>query len=132
MWKKLGLQGHGVSFLRFLPGDGHPFWHVHQRQEETYICLEGTAVLRVDGQELTLERGDCVRVPAPSVRALGNMSEAPCLVLSTGSMPPREGDFKSGRALIADGSRIRQMGRPDWTRPLAPGEGVLPTEDSDT
>lgn len=114
-WKALGLEGHGVSFMRLMPGEGQPFWHSHEAQEEAYFVLEGEATLRADDQEMVLGRGDAVRVAPEVVRTLGNQGSEPCLILCTGALPAPEGSFRSRVALISDGKRRKDLGVPEWS-----------------
>ncbi|HEX9793971.1 MAG TPA: cupin domain-containing protein [Planctomycetota bacterium] len=120
LWEPLGLQGHGISVMRFQPGEGQPFWHHHERQEEVYVGIRGVTTIRIDEQELQLAPGDAVRVEAAAVRAVGNTSVAACAVLVTGGLPldePRTGSNRG--ALLRDGSRVKELGVPDWG-PKAP------------
>jgi mannose-6-phosphate isomerase-like protein (cupin superfamily) len=65
----LGVSAWGMNVLDIEAHcDGYPE-HDHERdgQEEVYVVLRGSVVLRADGNELSLVEGDAVRV-APHVR----------------------------------------------------------------
>jgi mannose-6-phosphate isomerase-like protein (cupin superfamily) len=44
--------------------------HAHDDQEEVYLLLEGAGTLTVDGEDLSLDAGDAVRVAPDSTRQL--------------------------------------------------------------
>jgi len=95
IWKDLGLEALGVTFARFRPHEGARFTHAHERQEEVYYVLEGEPAIQIDGERVSLKRGDIVRVSASAHRAVGNPSERDACLLMFGGMPhgtpPKEG-----------------------------------------
>lgn len=62
-----GLQRTGVSLARLAPGRESFAYHLHHREEEWIYLLSGRAVTRIDGHKYTLETGDFVAFPTPSV-----------------------------------------------------------------
>lgn len=66
----LELEHAGVSYFKLAPGFRFPFGHTHTEQEELYVVIGGSAVLRLDDEELTLERLDAVRIPSGVWRAV--------------------------------------------------------------
>jgi uncharacterized cupin superfamily protein len=66
----LGLEQAGVSYFKLAPDFRFPFGHTHTEQEEVYVVIGGSAVLRLDDEELTLERLDAVRIPRGTRRAV--------------------------------------------------------------
>lgn len=50
------------KLLVLLPGQSHPQHH-HVEKEETFIVLHGSFVVRLDGRERTLVKGDTLTVP---------------------------------------------------------------------
>lgn len=44
--------------------------HTHDSQEEVYLLLDGSGTLTVDGVDLSIARGDAVRVDPASTRKL--------------------------------------------------------------
>ena len=68
--KNLELEKSGVSYFKIEPDFQIPFGHVHSEQEEVYVVISGNAVLRLDDDEMALERLDAVRIPAGTKRAM--------------------------------------------------------------
>jgi mannose-6-phosphate isomerase-like protein (cupin superfamily) len=66
----LALEKAGVSYFKLAPDFRFPFGHTHTEQEEVYVVIAGSAVLRLDDEELTLERLDAVRIPSGTWRAV--------------------------------------------------------------
>ena len=66
----LGLEHSGVSYFKLDPGFRFPFGHRHAEQEEVYVVISGSARLRLDDEELDLQRLDAVRIPVSTTRAL--------------------------------------------------------------
>jgi mannose-6-phosphate isomerase-like protein (cupin superfamily) len=66
----LALEQSGLSYFKLAPGFRFPFGHTHGEQEEVYVLISGNAVLRLDDEELPLERLDAVRIPAGTKRAV--------------------------------------------------------------
>jgi mannose-6-phosphate isomerase-like protein (cupin superfamily) len=58
----LALENSGLSYFRVAPGFRAPFGHVHSEQEEVYVVLSGSAVVRLDDEELELRQWDAVRI----------------------------------------------------------------------
>lgn len=113
--KALGLTSVGVSLSRMEPGMGYPFFHAHKEQEEIFICLEGSGTLLVDEEEITMQRGDFLRIAPGAPRAVGNRTKEPCTFLILGALPPEK--YKSeaeGMFLIDDGIEMQDR-IADWT-----------------
>jgi hypothetical protein len=87
----LGLKNLGLSVHAFRRGEGFDFFHNHREQEEVYLCLRGSADLKIkEGDEvecLQLLPGDILRVDAATQRAIGNLHSDDCLVLIAGAAP---------------------------------------------
>ncbi len=110
----LHLDCVGLGLGRVPPGKGYPFWHTHEKQEEVYICLEGSLTLLVDDDELTLHAGDFVRVAPEAKRTVGNRTNQPGTILIAGAMPFDGYSPEAGRSRIRDGNRVEGE-EPDWT-----------------
>jgi quercetin dioxygenase-like cupin family protein len=65
----LELQQSGVSYQRLAPNFRMPWGHQHQRQEELYVLLSGTARLKLDDEVVALKALDAVRVEPEIMRA---------------------------------------------------------------
>jgi len=66
----LGLEKSGLSLFRMQPGFRLPFGHDHSEQEEVYVVVEGSAVMKVGDEEVELATWDALRVPPNTPRGL--------------------------------------------------------------
>src|SRR5581483_4255120 len=73
--RQLGARNLGARLWRLEPGEASTR-HRHARQEELYVLLAGPGRMRVDGDALTLEPLDAVRVDADSIRQIFNDTDA--------------------------------------------------------
>ena len=48
-----------------------PFGHRHAEQEEIYLVLSGSAMVKLDDEILELAQWDAVRIPAGVMRSFG-------------------------------------------------------------
>lgn len=71
-------------------------------REETFVVLDGTATVRVDGQGGQVPAGDAILVPAGATLELSNPTDRPVLLLCC--LPV------GGQAQLADGTRFS----PPW------------------
>jgi uncharacterized cupin superfamily protein len=62
----LDLETLGVSYQIVKPGKHHAFGHRHKEAEEVYVVLDGSGTVRLDEDEVPVERLDAIRV-APEV-----------------------------------------------------------------
>jgi mannose-6-phosphate isomerase-like protein (cupin superfamily) len=89
----LALEQSGLSYFKLEPGFRFPFGHRHGEQEEVYVVISGNAVLRLDDDELALERLDAVRIPRDMKRALQGGPDG-CEVLAFGAPNPANKDVE--------------------------------------
>jgi uncharacterized cupin superfamily protein len=82
--KQLEASALGARLWRLEPGQASTR-HRHREQEELYLLLEGTGRIRVDGDLLTLERGDALLVDAETVRQVFNDTGTDALWLVVGA-----------------------------------------------
>ena len=66
----LGLEHSGLSYQRLAPNFRVPFGHTHDKQEELYVLLDGTARLKLDEDIVELKTWDAVRIPAGTMRSV--------------------------------------------------------------
>jgi uncharacterized cupin superfamily protein len=59
---ELGLETLGVSYQVVKPGKHHAFGHRHKEAEEVYVVLSGTGTIRLDDEEMPVDRLDAIRV----------------------------------------------------------------------
>ncbi len=93
--RELGATSFGINVITLAPRQRGRV-HVHERQEEVYLVLEGKLTLIVEGEEHVLEVGDLARVPAPTRRQLTNAGPERARVLALGAYGEHEG--RDGRA----------------------------------
>ena len=68
--RALDAQAFGLNLFRLPPrAEGSEHDHADSGQEEVYVVLEGSGVLRVDGEEVELRKGIAVRVSPEATRA---------------------------------------------------------------
>jgi mannose-6-phosphate isomerase-like protein (cupin superfamily) len=65
----LELKQSGISYQRLGPSFRMPWGHQHDRQEELYVILSGSARVKLDDEVVELEALDVVRVPPETMRA---------------------------------------------------------------
>lgn len=60
-----GAETSGAYFLfeAFVPPNGGPPPHVHHREDESFLVLDGQVAFQCDGHELVLRAGDFVLLP---------------------------------------------------------------------
>jgi quercetin dioxygenase-like cupin family protein len=68
--KPLETEQSALSLLRIAPGFRLPFGHSHQRQEEIYVLVSGSARLKLDDEVLELGPWDAVRIHPDTTRNL--------------------------------------------------------------
>lgn len=69
----LGCENVGVSVLEVDPGwTGMEHDHADDGQEEVYVLIDGSATVTVDGEDVALDAGDALRIPAESTRQIHN------------------------------------------------------------
>jgi uncharacterized cupin superfamily protein len=81
----------GMSVDTLAPGKRGCPYHLHHAQEEAFVVLRGTGTLRVAGEKVPIEAGDCIFIPAgPEYpHQIINTSDAPLeyLSISTNETP---------------------------------------------
>ncbi|KTE90736.1 cupin [Desulfitobacterium hafniense] len=65
---KLSLTGAEVSINNLPAGASVPFVHSHKKNEEIYMILAGKGKAVIDGETVTLEAGDWVRISPAAKR----------------------------------------------------------------
>lgn len=72
--KPLGVTEFGVNAVVLPPGFTSRR-HVHERQQELYLVLQGEIEFELSGERHTLGPGGLARVDPPTVRSLRNTSD---------------------------------------------------------
>jgi uncharacterized cupin superfamily protein len=68
--RSVGLKRTGVNFMRVPAGHESYVYHSHLYEEEWIYLLSGRAIALIDGVEHTVEAGDFIGFPTPSVAHL--------------------------------------------------------------
>ena len=66
----LELENSGVSHFRFAPGFRMPFGHRHTEQEEVYVVVRGSALIKLEDELVELREWDAIRVAGPTTRGI--------------------------------------------------------------
>lgn len=100
--RQLELQSVALGLIHLPPETGYTFTHRHLEQEEVYIVLEGSGELLVNGELVSLGRGDLVRVSPPESRAL-KAGPKGLLAICAGAVGSKYPEDENARYLIDDG-----------------------------
>lgn len=93
--RELGVSTFGMNLIVLQPRQRGRI-HVHDRQEEVYLVLEGVLTLLVEGEERPLGPNDVIRVGASVKRQLVNGGDERVVVLALGGSAAHEG--RDGKA----------------------------------
>jgi mannose-6-phosphate isomerase-like protein (cupin superfamily) len=58
----LELESLGISYQIVKPDKHHAFGHRHKKAEEVYVVVSGSGKIRLDDEEIAVERLDAIRV----------------------------------------------------------------------
>ena len=88
----LGLSQFGVNICTLKPGAQSSQRHWHETEDEFVYVIEGEVVLREDGGETVLKKGDAAgwKAGAANGHTLINRTQRDALVLEVGSRVPRD------------------------------------------
>ncbi|RXJ60890.1 cupin domain-containing protein [Candidatus Marinarcus aquaticus] len=67
--------GTEISFNSLAPKTEQPYFHIHYKNEETYIILKGYGFFQVDGECFEIQEGSVIRVAPQGVRGIRNNSD---------------------------------------------------------
>ncbi|WP_163715871.1 cupin domain-containing protein [Mangrovibacterium lignilyticum] len=67
--------GTQISFNSLPPQTEQPYFHIHYKNEETYIILRGSGFFQVDDNCLEIKEGSVIRVAPPGKRGIRNSSD---------------------------------------------------------
>lgn len=68
-------SGSEISFNSLPPKSEQPYFHIHRKNEETYIILKGYGFFQVDGECFEISEGSVIRVAPAGVRGICNSSD---------------------------------------------------------
>jgi mannose-6-phosphate isomerase-like protein (cupin superfamily) len=89
--KHLDSEHLGVSYFRYAPGVRSPFGHSHREQEEAYVVVGGSGLIKLDDEIVPLRQWDVVRVAPEVVRGFEGGPEGLELI-AVGADRPEGGD----------------------------------------
>lgn len=67
--------GTEISFTTLPPHSDLGYFHIHQKDEETYIILKGSGYYQVDDDYFPIQEGSIIRVAPKGERSLRNTSD---------------------------------------------------------
>ena len=66
----LELEKSGVTYYKLGPDFHPPFGHKHAEQEEIYVIISGSAIVKVEDDEVQMQALDAIRLAPDATRAL--------------------------------------------------------------
>lgn len=73
--------GAEISFTTLPPHTELPYFHLHNKDEETYIIIKGSGYYQVDDDCFPISEGSVIRVAPQGVRGLCNTSDEPMVYI---------------------------------------------------
>jgi mannose-6-phosphate isomerase-like protein (cupin superfamily) len=99
--------GTEISFNMLLPHTEQPYFHIHRKNEETYIILKGSGFYQVDEDCFPINEGSIIRVAPQGKRGICNSSDETMIYMVVQS---KENSLEEHTT--ADGERIPVV--PKW------------------
>jgi mannose-6-phosphate isomerase-like protein (cupin superfamily) len=87
----LQLEKSGVTYFKLGPDFHPPFGHRHAEQEEIYVLISGSAIVKVGDDEVEMQALDAIRLPPEAMRALKAGPDG-CELIAFGAPKPAEMD----------------------------------------
>lgn len=73
--------GTEISFNMLPPHSEQPYFHIHRKNEETYIILKGSGFFQVDEDCFSIKEGSVIRVAPKGNRGICNSSDETMIYL---------------------------------------------------
>jgi mannose-6-phosphate isomerase-like protein (cupin superfamily) len=67
--------GTEISFNMLLPHSEQPYFHIHRKNEETYVILKGAGFFQVDEDCFQIKEGSVIRIAPQGKRGICNSSD---------------------------------------------------------
>nr|WP_320058131.1 cupin domain-containing protein [uncultured Bacteroides sp.] len=99
--------GTEISFQMLPPRTELSYFHIHNKNEETYIILKGLGDFQVDDDCFSVAEGSVIRVAPKGKRGLRNSSDEPMIYMVIQSKEDSLEEYST-----ADGERVDCM--PKW------------------
>jgi mannose-6-phosphate isomerase-like protein (cupin superfamily) len=91
------MEQAGVSYQRIAPNFRLPFGHRHKTQEEVYVVLSGSVLVRFQDEELELVPLDAIRVHKDTMRSFeGGPEGAELLAIGAPHTGPGDAEMAQG------------------------------------
>jgi mannose-6-phosphate isomerase-like protein (cupin superfamily) len=102
-----GSNGTEISFNSIAPHAEVPYFHIHRKNEETYIILKGSGFFQVDDDCFGIKEGSVIRVSPAGKRGLTNTSDDIMIYIVIQSKENSLEEYSTG-----DGERVTV--EPKW------------------
>ena len=99
--------GTEISFTTISPKSELGYFHIHKKDEETYIILKGSGYYQVDEDYFPIQEGSIIRVAPEGVRSLCNTSEEEMIFICIQSKENSLEEYS-----VDDGQRVTFL--PKW------------------
>jgi mannose-6-phosphate isomerase-like protein (cupin superfamily) len=87
----------GISYMRVGPGIRIPVGHNHRLQEEIYLCVSGSARLKLDDDVVEMRPWTAVRIAPETMRALeGGPDGGELIAIGAPNTGPGDGNIVPG------------------------------------
>jgi len=93
--------GSEISFNSLPSKTEQPYFHIHKKNEETYIVLKGYGFFQVHGEVFDIKEGSVVRVAPEGVRGIRNDSNDTMIYMVVQSKENSLEEYTTG-----DGTRV--------------------------
>jgi len=104
-----------ISFTTLPPKTELPYFHLHNKDEETYIIIKGSGYYQVDKDCFPISEGSIIRVAPQGIRGLCNTSDEPMVYICIQAKENSLEEYSSD-----DGSRVSHKSNWDNTKLPAP------------
>lgn len=102
-----GSTGTEISFNSLAPHSEQPYFHIHRKNEETYIIIKGSGYFQVDDDCFGIQEGSVIRVAPEGLRGICNTSDQEMIYIVIQSKKDSLEEYTT-----ADGERIPHQ--PKW------------------
>lgn len=99
--------GTEISFNSLPPKSEQPYFHIHRKNEETYIILKGFGFYQVDDDCFSIKEGSVIRVAPQGKRGICNSSDETMIYMVIQSKENSLEEYTT-----ADGERLPVV--PKW------------------
>ena len=93
--------GTEISFNSLPPHSEQPYFHIHRKNEETYIILKGYGFFQVDEDCFKIKEGSVIRVAPKGKRGISNASDEKMIYMVIQSKENSLEEYTTG-----DGERV--------------------------